>query len=164
MYLKSIVSGAAMLAVGVFGSGCGAKCVLRESVPIKNAVWCYRDSANFKAEISNPKQKYNIYLDITHDTDYPFENAYLSVTTQYPSGKRQKEQISLQLADKAGLWLGSKAWFGNTVSLHIPVQKNATFAESGKYSFTIAQNMRQDSAVGVHAIGVCIDESSATAK
>ena len=131
-----------LVSVLVFGS-CGESRLYDKKQAILNETWTYKDTLNFDFEIADTFKIYNLYVDIEHSENYPFQNIYLMTHTKFPSGERPAQRINVDLANSAGSWLGKKS--GKNFTHRIDLQENAYFNKAGKYTLTLAQFMRQDS-------------------
>ena len=151
----------AIALIGILFASCNQNTIYTSSKLFPQSVgWRYADTADFVVSIPDTNHIYNLYLDVEHDKDFPTQNAYLRVSTRFPSGQRISEQLSVELADGAGKWLGS-GW-GERKTLHLPIQKGAYFNQAGKYTFTVGQWMRQDSVKHIHSIGFRVESTGET--
>jgi len=139
-------------------SSCGPRYVLRESEEVKDGVWTYADSAVFALEVVDTSKRYAIAIALQHTTGYAFQNLYLRIHTRFPNGQRLSQPISLELAGKAGNWLGKCR--GKNCEIVIPIQENAFFNATGTHRFVLEQYMRTDSLPGIREVGLHIYEMS----
>ncbi|MEM9917905.1 MAG: gliding motility lipoprotein GldH [Bacteroidota bacterium] len=139
-----------------FGA-CGPNYIYDQSLPLKDHQWTYADSTDFKVPIVDTNKVYNIFLDITHDKSYPYQNLYLMVHTTFPSGKRLDQRLSIDLLSKTGLWQGQCS--GEQCDLRVRMQEGAYFNETGDYRFVLEQFMRKDSIPGLHALALRIEDT-----
>ncbi len=138
-------------------SSCGPDYLLNETRSIAQSQWAYQDTLNFAANIRDTNRIYNIFLDIDHSTDYPYQNIYLLVHTLFPGGKRPAQRISVDLADKSGQWLGNCR--GEYCQLRVYLQQGAFFNARGQHIFTIEQYMRVDPLPGIRSIALRIEDT-----
>lgn len=116
----------------------------------------YSDSLQFEAEITDTSKVYDIELEVEHTPEYGFQNVYVRIHTEFPNGKRLSQPLSLELAGKAGNWLGK---CGRTkCRLMVPIQQSAYFNELGMHRFIVEQYMRMDALPGITGIGLHIVE------
>ncbi len=80
-----------------------------------------------------------------HSSDYAYQNLWLFITTQTPSNKYYQDTLELVLATPQGKWLGKSA-SGNIVHHHILFEKDFMFEDSGTYTFSFEQAMREQEA------------------
>ena len=133
--------------VGFFQWSCQNDIIFESSQIIDNQTWTYADQLAFSFEITDTLKVYSLFLDITHDVDFQFQNLYTNIYTTFPSGEQLKELASLELTTKGTLWLGNCN--RKSCTLSIPIQEAAYFSEVGNYTVALEQFMRQDSLQGV---------------
>ncbi len=131
-----------------------------ESQEILATKWAYQDTLNYTFQISDTTKIYNIYLELDHSTDYAYQNLYLKMHTQFPSGKRISQQVSFELADKYGQWYGDCG--SNACTLLVPSQKGAYFNAIGKHTITIEQFMRKNPIEGIKGLSVRIEDTGSS--
>jgi gliding motility-associated lipoprotein GldH len=145
-----------ILALGLGLAACH-KPVYQHQVSLKDGLWTYADSVVFEPEIQDTQQTYDIYLQLSHQKDYPFANAYCELEIQFPQGKPRKELVSIELADEVGKWLGKCS--GSSCQRSISFLEKAKFEQIGKYKIIFRQYGRQDSLQGIQNIGLRIDKT-----
>lgn len=128
-------------------AGCNDDTIFQKKIEIRKEGWSYDDRLIFDFTIEDTLKKYNLLLDVEHNGDYGFQNLYVRFHTTYPSGETKTQTVSLELADKRGLWNGKCR--GNTCTVEIPLQVNATFKEKGTYRIAIEQYMRKNPLPGI---------------
>ncbi|MEY4926092.1 MAG: hypothetical protein RI894_528 [Bacteroidota bacterium] len=133
-------------------TSCGPNYIFKKDYPIANKTWLYRDSLNFEVAIEDTASLYTIFLDLTHSDDFASENAYINIFTKSPDGKRTKNLLSVEMADKTGQWRNGSS------SVHLPLQENVHFQQQGNYIFTIAQNNRIDSLQMIESVGFKVEK------
>lgn len=122
--------------------------------------WAYADSLTYAFSIADTLQVYNLYLELDHLVDYPYQNLYINIRTVFPDGKDLAQVLSLELSDKQGFWQGncnSKA-----CELRIPIQEEAYFNQPGDYRIVVEQYMRTDSLRGLQSIGLQLEKTGVT--
>ncbi len=145
-----------LLAFLMLFSACGPNYVYQEEHTIPNSQWTYADTLDYAVRIDDTTTIYNLYLQLEHTTAYGFQNLYIRIHTRFPDGQRPVKVVSLELADKAGVWAGDCN--SKRCTLRIPIQENAYFNKPGDYLFTIEQYMRQDSLPGVESLAFLVEE------
>ncbi len=139
-------------------SACGPSYIFDNDKEIANKTWLYKDSINFYVPIEDISSTYNVILSVTHDEEFGNENAYVNVFVKSPDGKRTKNQVSVEMADKAGQWRGRCS--GGSCVLETMLQESAKFPQKGNYTFTIIQNNRMDSLQLVEKIGLKLQKQA----
>ena len=138
-------------------SACGPELVYEKDHPLPG-IWTYADSIEFSYEIQDIEKAYDLYLEVAHTDVFPTQNLYTRFVTSYPNGLRQTDEVSLELADKFGQWLGNCS--GETCQLRIPLQQDTKYPEAGDYGLTIHQYGRQDSLQALMGLSLKIYVSS----
>ena len=154
--LLSIIS---LLTLSLLFLGCNQNVVYEREYEIANTDWTYADTLTYTVDIADTLAVYDLFLEVEHTREYPFENMYISIHTQFPEGQRLTETVSLELADEAGIWMGDCDGEGCTID--IPIQQGAYFSQPGQYIFTIEQYMRRDPLPGVKSIAFRVEETGA---
>lgn len=146
-----------LFVLAVFGVGCGPDVLFEQSMPVAETGWAYADSLDFSFEIADTTKVYDVILEVEHSEDYGFQNLYVKTNTVFPSGKTDKQVLSLELANKVGFWLGKCS--GGNCHLRIPIQQKIFFPEKGTYHFHMEQFMRQSPLPELKSITFKIEET-----
>lgn len=136
-----------LLASAVFFTACGDDFIYKKNIPIESTSWAYEDTLTFDFNIEDSTKIYTLLLDVAHSPDYGFQNLYVQMHTRYPSGKVDKQVLSLELATQSGVWNGQCN--SKKCTLEIPLLTDVAFPETGKYSLAIEQYMRQSPLPGI---------------
>ncbi|MBR9919832.1 MAG: gliding motility lipoprotein GldH [Bacteroidetes bacterium] len=131
-------------------SACGENYLYEGEKEFDPAEWTYADSVSFEVEITDTTHLYDLILELEHATSYPRQNLYTKISTTFPDGSRLSKPVSLELADKAGVWYGdcNSDW----CEAQIPIQTGAFFNEAGTYTFTFQQYTRINPLPGIRAL------------
>lgn len=138
-------------------TSCGPNFIYEKDYEIANQAWTYSDTLDFEIDIVDTTAIYNLYLDLEHSTDYAFQNIYLQVYTQYPNGKRTKDLLPIDIADKSGKWYGKCN--SETCQLRVNLQEGAFFNAAGTYVITLEQYMRKESLSGLNSMALRIEDT-----
>lgn len=141
----------------LFLSSCGPGYDYEKQYDFEDGNWAYEDTLGFTFTIQDTLSIYNLFLELEHSTGYNYQNLYTQIHTRFPSGKRLTELLSLELADKAGVWLGDCN--SEYCTLTIPIQEGAYFNQAGEYTITVEQYMRVDPVEGVRSIGFMLEDT-----
>ncbi len=139
-------------------SACGPSYIFDKNKEIANHTWLYKDSVNFEIPIEDISSTYNVILEVTHGEEFGNENAYINVFVKSPDGKRTKNQVSVEMADKTGQWRGNCS--NGACSIATILQEGAKFPQKGNYTFTIMQNNRMDSLQLIEKIGLKLQKQA----
>lgn len=103
--------------------------------------WPAKDSLTFQPEIKDISKSHEIILHLRHTQYYECKNIIFSMSITAPDGKLLSyELIDMPLADNSGMWAGE--WLGDIVDQKLILKRGYTFPQAGKYTFRIAQQMR----------------------
>lgn len=139
-------------------AACGPKYAINKTYNITDSAWVYADSLRFEFDIADTITLYDLSLGVKHSTDFNYQNLYARISTQFPDGTRLSKPLSLELADKAGIWQGDCN--SKTCTIEIPIQEGAYFNQLGKYIITIEQFMRDSVVSGVQRITLKVAETT----
>ena len=141
---------------------CGPSYIFDQEVKISETGWTYNDSLQFEVQIEDTLRLYNLYLDLEHSTDYPNQNLYLMLHTEFPNGQREGKAVSVDMANKMGRWNG-KCSSGECL-LRVFLQEEAFFNTTGTYKFTVAQHMRIEPLPAIQSVGFRVEDSGKNKK
>jgi gliding motility-associated lipoprotein GldH len=108
----------------------------------------------FTCEVEDSSVSYNLSLNIRNNNLYPYQNLWLFFAEEQPDGNVLRDTIECILADDYGKWIGSGI---SVYHLNIPVRTGYTFPQTGSYTFTVRQGMRDVQLKGIEQIGVRIE-------
>lgn len=152
--IKELITAASIL---LALASCGPGNIYEKAVELPQEGWSYQDTVCFHFAIKDTSAHYDFWLDIDHDATYAFQNVYTQFHTTYPDGTKKDQTLSLELADKNGLWNGT--CHGDRCTIHIPLQSNAYFNQSGSYTICLEQYMRESPITGIRKIQLAIAKS-----
>ncbi len=138
-------------------SACGPDYVYDKTYEMEQQSWSYADTLEFSFEVADTNTIYNLWLELGHSTSYKNQNLYTQIHTVFPSGQRITETLSLEMANKAGQWLGDCS--GDICELRIPIQSGAYFDQSGTHRIIIAQHMRRNPVEGIRSISFRLEDT-----
>lgn len=144
--------------IGILLIGCGPNYIFEEEKTIPDGAWAYSDTLTFDFNIVDTTKVYNLYLEVDHSTDYRFQNLYVKIKTKFPKGNQIEQTVSLELANKFGLWLGDCG--SENCEITIPIQEQVYFQESGEYRIILEQFMRENPLKELNGFGVKIEETN----
>ncbi len=126
-------------------ASCETKTVYSEYHQLSNGVWQVDDTIQFNFSELDTLKKYNVFLNVRNDNDFPYSNLFLITELDYPNGETVSDTLEYEMAMSDGKWLGkglgsvkeSKLWF----------RENIDFSSSGVYKFRVIHAMRQNGKV-----------------
>ena len=142
--------------VALLGSiSCTYSTVYEEMHQLPNYGWTYAEPLAYPFQIEDTTAYYDLWLDLKHRPDLPYQNLYVQITTTYPKGQTATDVISLELADRTGRWYGNCS--SDACALSIPLQRETFFDQSGVYHLQIEQYTRTDTLPALKAFGLRIE-------
>ena len=148
--------------VGIFFSSCNSDLLLDQKQKIKSNSWSSEDVLDFDFSIIDTNAIYDLFLEVEHSDDYPYQNVYVQSSMVFPAGQEVKQTVSLEVASKAGIWSGDCS--GNSCVIELPLQMGAFFNQVGDYHFRLEQYSRDAVLSGVKSIRFKIKETGRSRK
>lgn len=136
---------------------CGPKVVFEEEQAM-NQGWRYDQIVSFDFEISDTIAPYDMKFHVKHDPEFAWQNFYTQVSTVFPDGKEIKTPLSIELANKSGMWLSDCG--NNACKLDLLLRKEVKFPQTGKYKLIFQQDSRENPLKGIQSIGLSISEAA----
>jgi len=137
---------------------CGSRAFYEESHVVDDQIWNADDVAKFSFDIQDTLAMYNMYLDVKHHTDYPFQNLYVLLHSSFPNGRSVSEQHSLELQEKGGIWMGECNQ--KICELRFILRENMRFDELGPHGLSVEQYTRKTSLLGVKSISLVLEKKA----
>ena len=141
----------------IFLNSCGDLPISSSSIEIDHNGWNSIDNASFDWDVINLDLRYDAFIDIRHNSDYPYSNLYLFLDFTFPNGNQRRDTLACVLADERGRWFGSG--IGDIIDHRVSFQENFEFPINGKYRLKVAHGMRQDPLVGITDLGFRLEKS-----
>ena len=149
-----------LLLVLLFASvGCEDKDTLYKAYEdIDDGQWFVEKKFDFRFEVSDTTQTYNLYYLVRNAQQYPYYNLYLDRVMRGPDGKTIFSRLDeMYLSDEVtGKPRGSG--LGDLFDHKFVFQRNYRFPKPGKYTISIAQSMRQNPLPFVLGIGLSVEK------
>ena len=141
----------------IFLNSCGDLPIASSSIEVDPDGWNYIDPISFEWDVVDLDLRYNAFIDIRHNADYPYSNLYLFLDFTFPNGKQRKDTLACILADQRGRWYGSG--LGDIIDHRVSFRENFEFPINGKYRLKVAHGMRQDLLPGITDLGFRLEKS-----
>lgn len=136
---------------------CGPKIVFEKTVSFDQEYWSYGDSLNFEFSVKDTTMNYDLIVEIGHNSNFPYQNVYSNISTNYPDGTRQDQILSFELAEKTGKWYGKCK--DEACTFIVPLQSAVRFDQLGTYNIEFDQYSRTDSLWGFNDFTLRLTES-----
>jgi gliding motility-associated lipoprotein GldH len=159
-FLKQIV----LLALVVAGLSCDENAFYKAYEDVDDGQWFVDNKFSFQFEVSDTTQAYNFYYLVRNAQQYPYYNLYISREMRGPDGKVLMARLDeMYLSDQTtGKPTGSG--LGDLFDHKIIFERNYRFSRSGRYTITLAQNMRQNPLPHILGVGLSIEKSTPATK
>lgn len=148
----------AILAIVAFVS-CHSNRFYEANRVIDKAAWAAYNNMAFAVVIDDTNARYDFYLNIRNDVNYPFSNLFLFLKTTFPDQGIARDTIECLLSAPDGKWLGSG--MGSVRFNRFLFQEGVRFRKAGTYVFELQQGMRVDPLKGIRDVGIRIDKHPA---
>lgn len=155
MTTTRIVTGFFILAAAWLFAGCSPGTVFQQSEALPAEGWHMDHKVSFSLEVTDTLDLHELYVEVRNTTEYGYSNLYLFLDIDFPGKQLLRDTIECMLADRSGRWTGRG--FGQIRSNSFLFRDDVWFPESGTYTFTIRQGMREEVLQGISDIGIRID-------
>jgi gliding motility-associated lipoprotein GldH len=137
-----------LLLVALFFFSCDKKRIFDEYKSVGSA-WHKDSIVSFNLPELDSTKRYNLFLNIRNNNNYPFNNIFLIVGIEKPNGFTKVDTLEYQMADPEGNLLGNG--FTDIKESKLFYKENVRFR--GKYKIYIKQAVRETGKVpGVMAL------------
>jgi gliding motility-associated lipoprotein GldH len=137
---------------------CQDQTVFKENVDFMENKWYIKSTPTFSFEIEDPTVSYNLYYNVRNGLAYPYYNLYVTRYLYDAKGQLISSKLDeLLLADAiTGKPLGSG--LGDMFDHKVLAMRQFKFPTKGKYTFKIAQYMRQNPLPEVVSVGLSVEK------
>jgi gliding motility-associated lipoprotein GldH len=135
---------------------CNKNVVFSQYTTLPEEGWKTENKLSYTVDIKDNKPYHNVFLTVRHADSYQFSNLFVFLTTTYPNGKISVDTLECILANKKGEWQGDGA--GDLWDNKIPLKQNLIFPQTGTYTFTFEQGMRQNPLPLILDFGMVIEK------
>ncbi|WP_313806103.1 gliding motility lipoprotein GldH [Flavobacterium sp.] len=151
------------LAVSISLFSCDKKRVFDEYREIDGS-WHQKQKIAFTFEQQDTVTKYNMFVNVRNNNDYPFNNLFLIVSMLQPDGVTKVDTLEYQMANPDGSLMGDG--FSDVKESKLWYKEKAKFSKPGKYVVSIEQAVRETGKVagmeqlpGISEIGFRIENT-----
>lgn len=144
-----------LMFVSLAFQSCADKPIFEENKEIENYKWRYDKPLVFGVNITDTSNYCNLYINLRVNGNYKYSNVFLWVTETLPDKSTEKKRLEFVLADESGNWLGKN--ISNIYSYQFQYKPRIKFKQTGIYSFSIEQNMRDDILENIVSAGLRVE-------
>jgi len=106
-----------------------------------NGTWNVNQPFTFEYEAIDTVNPYDYFINLRVNKDFPYNNLFLIVETEFPSQQITIDTIQYQMAEPDGKLLGKG--FSDTKESKLWFRENTAFSEKGLHKFKISQAVRE---------------------
>lgn len=140
------------LVIALSLSSCSNDTVFEQNTAIDNRSWGYDQKPSFAIDIKDNTAKYNIYINLRHTGNYDYSNIYVLLHEKGNKLTDTAYRKEIRLAELDGRWLGKSA--ASLYEIEYLAKENFTFPDTGVYTFSVEQNMRENPLKDIADIGI----------
>ena len=123
---------------------------------IPNETWNVNHKLVYEFDIKDSMEYYDIYINVRNTTDYPYQNLYIFLTNQFPSGLQMVDTLGCVLCDPFGKWYGKGN--GKIKENKFLLRKQVRFQQKERYLFTVQQGMRNNDLEGIASFEITFEK------
>lgn len=131
---------------------CDKNRIYELNTDIKNNNWTYIDKKDFEFNITKTNS-IQALINFRHTSNFSSRNIILLLQSTNPKGIKDTININIPLSEPNGMWYGKCS--GNICNIQYPLDFN--FTDTGKYIFSLQQNMRKNPLPNAMSIGIRIE-------
>lgn len=152
-YLVGVVS------LFVFFSSCDENRVYEKNIDFTSYEWKYEDAKVFEIDIADAAPK-TIFVNFRHTYFFETRNVLLNLEVKFPNDSILKMPVDILLSEPNGMWHSECS--GDICDFKFPIEAftNYSFADTGKYIFTLTQDMRVNPLKNVMAVGLRVENQT----
>lgn len=121
-------------------TACQQTALYEKSYSFESETWSQEVKPKFRVDIKDTTKYYDFVLTLRTTTDYQFNNLWIFLNTQTPSGIKAREPYELVIQNEDGTWAGKKT--GTVVEFPLTF-KSKKLPEKGTYTFTVEQGITE---------------------
>ena len=107
--IKEISKYIVLIFIGVAVLSCNKKDIYFSYKTVSASGWNKDSLLTYNVAIRDKTLPYNLYINVRHHGNYPYQNLWLFLENKDMKGMIQKDTIECFLADEFGKWLGTGA-------------------------------------------------------
>jgi gliding motility-associated lipoprotein GldH len=119
---------------------CDKNRVFDEYKSVDNA-WHKDSIVSFKLPQLETTKKYNLFVNIRDNNDFPFNNLFLIVSLEQPNKQTLVDTLEYQMANPDGTLMGEG--FSDVKENKLVFKQKASFNQKGVYKINIQQAVRE---------------------
>ena len=126
-------------------AACNSNLIFSEFKANPGGDWSHEDVKEFIFTKEDTISRFNLFINIRNDNEYPFSNLFLITDLNFPDGTVVRDTLEYEMALPDGKWLGKG--YGSLKENKLWYKENIVFPLSGVYTLKVAHAMRQNGTV-----------------
>ncbi|MCX2718610.1 gliding motility lipoprotein GldH [Lentiprolixibacter aurantiacus] len=126
-------------------AACNSNLVFSEYQANSGGIWSKEDVKEFIFTEEDTISRFNLFINIRNDNQYPFSNLFLITDLNFPDGTVVRDTLEYEMALPDGKWLGKG--YGSLKENKLWYKENIVFPLRGVYTLKVAHAMRQNGTV-----------------
>ncbi|MFI5171294.1 MAG: gliding motility lipoprotein GldH, partial [Chitinophagales bacterium] len=114
---------------------CEQSRVFDKNIPLNKNGWNYGEQIQFEVNVNDTIIPYNLYVNVRHTDEYPYDNLWVKLTTVFPDSTSRQNEINVKLSEPDGKWTGNCV--DGICFNSVLVQNNFLLPQKGKYIFIL---------------------------
>jgi len=116
-------------------TSCNKAKIYENRQEFENYTWNRLNALFFDVAVKDIDVEYNIYITVSHITQYPYEDLKVNLTIYSPSGEERTTMHSIKIKDAQAKFLGAGA--GDLWDVELLAKEKLRFKQAGTYQFQI---------------------------
>lgn len=137
-------------------TGCEQSRVFDQNISIDKEGWAYAQPLKFEVAVNDTALSYNMYINVRHTDEYPYNNLWIDLTTVLPDSSMVRSKVNVELSEPGGEWTGNCV--DGVCYNAVLIQKNFRLPQKGKYTFILEQDMRMNPIPSVLDVGIRVEK------
>ncbi len=133
-------------------TACSNELKYQKQIPFSQQGMSINDTLDFDFVIDNPKETFNLILNLEYLKTYPYQNIFFFVDVLGPQDLHHRDTIECILANPSGQWLGEVS--GDMVHQDLMYRYYTHFPTKGEYKIRVQHAMRDTVLPAMRAFGI----------
>jgi gliding motility-associated lipoprotein GldH len=126
-------------------AACNGNLIFTEFQANSGGTWSQDDVKEFIFTQEDTISRFNLFINIRNDNQYPFSNLFVITDLNFPDGTVVRDTLEYEMALPSGEWLGKG--YGSLKENKLWYKENIVFPLKGVYTLKVAHAMRQNGTV-----------------
>lgn len=156
--MQSIITFITTLCLAFCLNSCDKNRVYEQNIDIPNMDWEYTNVASFEFEINDNLPK-NLTINLRHSFHFGWRNIWLKSAITFPNDSIYELPLNVELSQPNGKWFGKCTGDICFYQYKVSEFQNYNFTDTGKYTFSIEQDMRQNPLPYIMSVGLRVENT-----